>query len=39
MTTAEGGSSMGSHRAASRFFAEPVHDYVRQHLPISVADD
>jgi SAM-dependent methyltransferase len=29
MTTAERGSP-GSHRAASRFFAEPVRDYVRQ---------
>jgi hypothetical protein len=29
---------MGSHRAASRFFAQPVHEYIRQHLgqPVSV---
>jgi SAM-dependent methyltransferase len=37
MTTAERGSP-GSHRTASRFFAEPVRDYVLQRLgqPISV---
>jgi SAM-dependent methyltransferase len=37
MTTAERGSS-DSHRAASRFFAEPVRDYVLQCLgrPVSV---
>lgn len=37
MTTAERGSS-GSHRAASRFFAEPVRDYVLQCVgrPVSV---
>jgi SAM-dependent methyltransferase len=37
MTTAERGS-IGSHRAAGRFFAEPVHDYARQHAgqPVSV---
>jgi SAM-dependent methyltransferase len=37
MTTAERGST-GSHRVASRFFAEPVRDYVLQCLgrPVSV---
>jgi SAM-dependent methyltransferase len=37
MTTAERGSP-GSHRTASRFFAEPVRDYVLQRLgqPVSV---
>src|ERR1700761_1787245 len=37
MTTAELGS-LGSHRAASRFFAEPMRDYVLQCLgrPVSV---
>ena len=37
MTTAERGSA-SSHRAASRFFAQPVHEYIRQHLgqPVSV---
>ena len=37
MTTAERGSP-GSHRAASRFFAEPVRDYVLQRLgqPVTV---
>ena len=37
MTTAERGSP-GGHRAASRFFAEPVGDYTRQCLgrPVSV---